>query len=100
MRCLPDDPHQLTSYDRITAISADTQVKAPFEFFALAVIEDPYHAPVKVYGHNFMSEQDTNGINGKGFVEEPLIEKGTVDGIDGLFKNKEIQGRHKGGTRV
>jgi hypothetical protein len=100
VRYLPNDPHQLTSHNRITSIGADTQVKAPFEFFALTDIEDPYHAPVKVYGHNFMSEQDTNGIDRKGFVEEPLIEKGTVDGIDGLFKNKEIQGRHKGGIRV
>ncbi len=100
MRYLPNDPHQLTSYDRIAAIGANTEVKAPFEFFALADIEDPYHAPVKVYRHNFMSEQDTNGIGGEGFVKESLVEKGTVDGIDGLFKNKEIQGRHKGGTRV
>ena len=84
----------------MTAIGADTQVKAPFDFFALADIEDPYYAFFKVYRNNFMSEQDTNGIDGKGFVEESLVEKGTVDGIDALFKNKEIQGRHKGGTRV
>ena len=100
VRYLPNDPHQLTSYNRIAAIGADTQVEAPFDFFAFVGIEDPYHAPVKVYRHNFMSEKDANGIDGKGLVEEILIEKGTVDGIDGLFKNKEIQGRHKGGTRV
>jgi hypothetical protein len=47
-----------------------------------------------------MMEKGANGPESKCLVKKTLVEKGTVYGIDALFKNKEIQGvgqtRHKG----
>jgi hypothetical protein len=59
----PDDPHQLTSYDGITAICADTEVKPLFEFLARTGVQDRYHAAVEIYGHSLMLEKDTNGLD-------------------------------------
>ena len=45
-------------------------------------------------------KKNTDGPESKRLVEKAPVEKGSVDGIDALLKNKEIQGvgqtRHKG----
>jgi hypothetical protein len=37
-------------------------------------------------------EEGAHGLDGKCLVQKSPVEKGTVYGIDALFKNKEIQG--------
>jgi hypothetical protein len=84
----------------VAAIGADTQVEAPFELLASSGIYDRYHAPVEIYGHNLMMEKDANGgPDGERFIEKFLIEKGTVNGIDALFKNKAIAGVRQTGHK-
>ena len=96
----PDDPHQLTSYDREAAIGANTQVEAPFELFASTDVQDRNHAAIEIYRHNLVIEKSANGPDSERLIEKSPVEKGSVNGVDALFKNKEIQGvgqtRHKG----
>jgi hypothetical protein len=44
-------------------------------------------------------KKDANGPESKGLIEKSPVEKGSVNGVDALLKNKEIQGvgqtRHK-----
>jgi len=61
--------------------------------FAGGGIQDGYHAPVEIYSHDLVMEKGANGPDSKCLIKKSLIEKGTVYGIDALFKNKEIQGR-------
>jgi hypothetical protein len=99
-RYTPDDPHQLTSYDGEAAVCADTQVEAPFELFASTGIQDRHHAPIEIYRHDLVIKKNTNGPDSERLIEKSPVEKGSVNGVDALFKNKEIQGvgqtRHKG----
>ena len=100
-RYLPDNPHQLTSDDRVAAVGADTEVEAPFELFTSSGIQDRYHAPIEIYRHDLMTEIGANGPDSECLVKKIPVEKGTVYGIDALFKNKEIQGAwDKHGIRV
>jgi hypothetical protein len=68
--------------------------------FASTDIQDRHHAAVEIYGYNLVMKKCANGPDSKRPFEKFPVEKGSVNGVDALFKNKEIQGvgqtRHKG----
>jgi hypothetical protein len=68
--------------------------------FASTDIQDRHHAAIEIYGYHLVMKKHANGPDSERLIEKYPVEKGSVNGVDALFKNKEIQGvgqtRHKG----
>lgn len=71
--CAPNNSHHLTPDDGISPISPDTKVELHrHALVSILVMND--HAPfVKVHRLHFVSEENADVRQGRGFVQEPLI---------------------------
>ena len=80
----PDNSHKLASNNGITSICSDAEIEIRRQFFVGNNITESHGFLVKVCRQNFVFEEDIDILEGRGFIEQFLVEQSPVDGIDAL----------------
>ena len=84
---LPKPPHHLLSYNRITPICANAEVKINGEVLFRNCLSNCYGLVVEIGRNDLTVEKYTNVAGGRCFLQQSFIEQCPIDGIYALTKS-------------